>query len=366
MKNKLITALMVCGFMTLCFSCQDFLEKPVSSEINVDSVFASKVRTEQFLWNVYNTCSIYEFPYYWHASDYRFQHYGSYGALVSAATDELQCEAQWPYIVRFVNPGTWNASNVQMCEFNSGYVYIGIRNANIFLQNVDRAPFSDTERDKMKAEARFLRALTQFVMNVFLLFMIAGQLGMDSASIVAVLGAAGLALSLALQQSLGNFAGGLLILIMKPFRVGDYIISPSGEGKVSMVGLVYTTILTTDNKAITIPNGTLSNSTVTNVTAMDKRMLELKVGIAYEADIRTAKAVLERVYREHPMVKKDEDIKVFVDSLGDSSVVLGIRGWVETSDYWQTRWDLLERIKLSFDEAGIEIPYNKMDVHLKQ
>ena len=208
---------------------------------------------------------------------------------------------------------------------------------------------------------RFLRALTQFVMNVFLLFMIAGQLGMDSASIVAVL-----ALSLALQQSLGNFAGGLLILIMKPFRVGDYIISPSGEGKVSMVGLVYTTILTTDNKAITIPNGTLSNSTVTNVTAMDKRMLELKVGIAYEADIRTAKAVLERVYREHPMVKKEEDIKVFVDSLGDSSVVLGIRGWVETSDYWQTRWDILERIKLSFDEAGIEIPYNKMDVHLKQ
>ena len=103
MKNKLITALMVCGFMTLCFSCQDFLEKPVSSEINVDSVFASKVRTEQFLWNVYNTCSIYEFPYYWHASDYRFQHYGSYGALVSAATDELQCEAQWPYIVRFRN-----------------------------------------------------------------------------------------------------------------------------------------------------------------------------------------------------------------------------------------------------------------------
>ena len=178
--------------------------------------------------------------------------------------------------------------------------------------------------------------------------------------------AAGLALSLALQQSLGNFAGGLLILIMKPFRVGDYIISPSGEGKVSMVGLVYTTILTTDNKTITIPNGTLSNSTVTNVTAMDNRMLELKVGIAYEADIRTAKAVLERVYREHPMVKKDEDIKVFVDSLGDSSVVLGIRGWVETSNYWQTRWDILERIKLSFDEAGIEIPYNKMDVHLKQ
>ena len=136
---------------------------------------------------------------------------------------------------------------------------------------------------------RFLRALTQFVMNVFLLFMIAGQLGMDSASIVAVLGAAGLALSLALQQSLGNFAADS-ILIMKPFRLGDYIISPSGEGRVSMVGLVYTTILTTDNKAITIPNGTLSNSTVTNVTAMDKRMLSSR-SVLFHSDIRTAKAV---------------------------------------------------------------------------
>ena len=99
-------------------------------------------------------------------------------------------------------------------------------------------------------------------------------------------------------------------------------------------------------------NGTLSNSTVTNVTAMDKRMLELKVGISYEADIRTAKAVLERVYREHPMVKKEEDIKVFVDSLGDSSVVLGIRGWVETSDYWQTRWDILEPVSYTHLPSG--------------
>lgn len=213
---------------------------------------------------------------------------------------------------------------------------------------------------------RFLRALTQFMMNVFLVFLIAGQLGVDGASIIAILGAAGLALSLALQESLGNFAGGLLILIMKPFRVGDYIICPSGEGTVSMVGLVYTTILTIDNKAITIPNGTLSNSTVTNVTAMDKRMLELKVGIAYEADIRKAKTVLEQVYNKHPMVKKDGKIVVFVDSLGDSSVVLGIRGWVDTKDYWQTRWDILEQIKLAFDKNGIEIPYNKMDVHLRQ
>lgn len=148
--------------MMLCFSCQDFLEKPLSSDITVDSVFASKVRTEQFLWNVYNTCSIYEFPYTWSANDWRFQHYGSYGALVSAATDELQCEATWPYVPRFVNTGTWNASNVQMCEFNSNYAYIGIRNANIFLANVGRSPFGEKEKEMMKAEARFLRALMYF------------------------------------------------------------------------------------------------------------------------------------------------------------------------------------------------------------
>lgn len=161
MKN-LFMSLLAVGFMTLCFSCQDFLERPLSSDITVDSVFSSKVRTEQFLWKVYNSCSIYEFPYYWDGSDYRFQHYGSYGALVSAATDELQCEATWPYIVRFVNTGTWNASNVHYCEFNSNYPYAGIRNANIFLENVDRSPFEAAELRQMKAEARFLRALMYF------------------------------------------------------------------------------------------------------------------------------------------------------------------------------------------------------------
>lgn len=162
MKKRIFTSFLVTGFMMLCFSCQDFLEKPLSSDITVDSVFASKVRTEQFLWNVYNTCSIYEFPYFWDGSDYRFQHYGSYGALVSAATDELQCEATWPYIARMVNTGTWNATNVHQCEFNSGYCYAGIRNANIFIENVDRSPFSADEKNRMKAEARFLRALMHF------------------------------------------------------------------------------------------------------------------------------------------------------------------------------------------------------------
>ncbi len=214
--------------------------------------------------------------------------------------------------------------------------------------------------------ARFLRALLEFSLNIFLVFIIAGQLGVDSASIVAVLGAAGLALSLALQGSLENFAGGVLILVMKPYRVGDYIICPEGEGTVSMVGLVYTTLMTIDNKAITIPNGKLSNSTVTNVTAMEYRRLDLKVGIGYRADLKRAKSILETIYKEHPAVINDRGITVYVDSLDDSAVVLGARGWVTAGDYWTTRWDILEKIKLTFDETGIEIPFNQLDVHITQ
>ena len=214
--------------------------------------------------------------------------------------------------------------------------------------------------------ARFLRALLEFSLNIFLVFIIAGQLGVDSASIVAVLGVAGLALSLALQGSLENFAGGVLILVMKPYRVGDYIICPEGEGTVSMVGLVYTTLMTIDNKAITIPNGKLSNSTVTNVTAMEYRRLDLKVGIGYRADLKRAKSILETIYKEHPAVINDRGITVYVDSLDESAVVLGARGWVTAEDYWTTRWDILEKIKLTFDETVIEIPFNQLDVHITQ
>lgn len=196
--------------------------------------------------------------------------------------------------------------------------------------------------------------------------MIAGQLGMNTASLVTILGTASLALSLSLQGSLQNFAGGVLLLIVKPFKVGEYIVCPAGEGTVSMIGLVYTTLLTADNRRITIPNGTLANSTVTDVTAMERRRLDLLVGIGYQADIKAAKEILERSLREHPLICRDEDITVFVDSLGDSAVMLGARGWTAAGDYWKAKWDLLEIIKLSFDEAGIEIPFSQMDVHIVQ
>ena len=155
-----------------------------------------------------------------------------------------------------------------------------------------------------------------------------------------------------------------MILVMKPFKVGDYIVMPNAEGTVSVIGLVYTILVTIDNKTISIPNGTLSNSIVTNVTAMEKRRLDLTVGIGYQSDLRKAKEIMDRIYRQHPSVLQEEPIVTYVDSLGDDSVVLGARGWTKSEDYWAARWDITEKIKLAFDEAGIEIPYRQMDVHI--
>ena len=211
---------------------------------------------------------------------------------------------------------------------------------------------------------RFLDALLNAVLLFLLIFMAAQQLGMNTASIVAVTGSAGLALGLALQGSLANFAGGVLILVMKPFRVDDYIVTEEGEGTVYSIGLVYTTLLSIDNKKVVIPNGTLSNMTITNVTTMEKRRLDLTVTIGYQADLKRAKELLETLYADSPEIIKEDGITVYVDSLTGNGVVIGVRGWVKTEDYWPLRWRLLEEIKLTFEREGIEIPYNYMNVRM--
>lgn len=211
---------------------------------------------------------------------------------------------------------------------------------------------------------KFLDALLNAILAGLLVFIAAQQVGMDSASIVAILGTAGLALGLALQGSLANFAGGVLILLMKPFKVDDYIVTNDGEGTVYAIGLVYTTLTTVDNRKIVIPNGTLANSPLTNVTTMEKRRLDLTVGIGYQSDLKKAKQVLFHIYESSEEILKEEGITVFVDSLGESSVILGIRGWVRTEDYWPAKWKINEEIKLAFDREGIEIPYNYLNVCL--
>ena len=211
---------------------------------------------------------------------------------------------------------------------------------------------------------KFLLSLIQAVLYAVLIFMAAERIGIQSSSIIALLGSAGVTLGLALQGSLSNFAGGVLILLMRPFKVGDYIVSQYGEGTVAVIGLVYTTLNTTDNKTVVIPNGSLSNSPITNATAEKFRRLDLTVGISYQADLKKAKDILLDIYTSHPKVLKDHPIQVFVDQLADSAVIIGGRGWTATDDYWPTRWDITEEIKLRLDEAGIEIPFNQMDVHV--
>ena len=215
---------------------------------------------------------------------------------------------------------------------------------------------------------QFLLPLVKYSLYVILIFIIMGLFGIATTSAVAVLGSAGVAVGLALQGSLSNFAGGVLILLLKPFRVGDYIVEHSGgkEGTVTEISIFYTKLLSADNKMILVPNGTLANCTVTNVSGMEKRRVDVEVGIAYEADIRTAKEVLKKVAAEDEARLKEEEPVVFVDSLGDSSVNMGVRILVAAENYWSTKWRLTENVKYALDEAGISIPYPQLDVQIKQ
>ena len=217
-----------------------------------------------------------------------------------------------------------------------------------------------------KGVEQFVDSMLKFSLYFVLIFMIATKFGVDAASVAAVIASAGVALGLALQGSLSNFAGGVLILILKPFKVGDYIIEDTNknEGTVREIQIFYTKLTTVDNRTIVIPNGMLTNNSLTNVTEKDERQLDLRIGIAYHADLRKAKGILEKLLREDAAVLKDDQMNVFVAELSDSAVVLGVRAWVKNSEFWPAKWRMLENIKLELEDNGIEIPYPQMTVHM--
>lgn len=206
------------------------------------------------------------------------------------------------------------------------------------------------------------------VLYTMLIFNIAVSLGVTESSVAALLGTAGVAIGLALQGGLANLAGGVLLLVFKPFVVGDYIIQNQQngcEGTVARIEMCYTTLLSIDNKKIVVPNGTLSNSTIINVTAKETRKLEIKVGISYESNIQKAKEILEKILLEDPDTQGDKsEMVVFVDQLADSAVIMGLRVWVPTDSYWPVKWRLNQKIKEEFDAQGIVIPYNQMDIYV--
>ena len=217
-----------------------------------------------------------------------------------------------------------------------------------------------------KGVEQFVDSVLKFALYFLLIFSIASKFGVDTTSVAALIASGGVAIGLALQGSLSNFAGGVLILLLKPFEVGDYIIEDSNgkEGTVKEIQIFYTKLSTIDNKTIVIPNGMLTNNSLTNATAKDERRLDLKLSISYSADLKKAKMLIENIIRQDESILKDDEIVVFVDDLADSAVVIGARAWVKNEEFWPTKWRLLETIKLTLDEHGVEIPYPQLTVHM--
>ncbi len=215
---------------------------------------------------------------------------------------------------------------------------------------------------------KFLISLVRAILYFILFIILCNQVGIQTTSFVALLSTASLTIGLALQGSFSNFAGGVLILLIKPFKVGDYIVDGSSgtEGTVQKIDLFYTMIVTPDNKLITIPNGNLSNTHITNASAFEKRRVDITVGISYESDMELAKQTVRFVGMQEPARLMEEDVFVGIKALAESEVTIVLRVWVKTEDYWNAYFRMNEELKKELDKAGIEIPYNQLDVHVTQ
>jgi small conductance mechanosensitive channel len=217
-----------------------------------------------------------------------------------------------------------------------------------------------------EAIQHFVSALVYYILFVFVVVAALGQLGIQTASFVAIIGAAGLAVGLALQGSLANFAAGVLILLFKPFKVGDFIEAAGTSGVVKKILIFTTELHTGDNKKVIIPNGAVTSGTITNYSANDTRRVDLVMGIGYDDDIDKAKRILEEVVASDERVLKDPAPTIAVVELADSSVNFVVRPWVNTADYWGVYFGLTEAVKKRFDQEGISIPYPQTDVHVHQ
>ncbi len=211
---------------------------------------------------------------------------------------------------------------------------------------------------------KFVCGLISAILKILLVISVASMVGIATTSFIAVIGAAGLAIGLALQGSLSNFAGGVLILVFKPFRVGDTIEAQGFLGAVVEIQILYTIINTFDNRRIVIPNGSLANSSLVNVSIYDTRRCDLMFGIHYDDDIDKAKAVIKRLIDEDERSLAEPAPRIAVSSLGDNSVNIMARPWVKTDDLWPYYWDMQEKVKKAFDAEGITIPFPQRDVHM--
>ena len=219
--------------------------------------------------------------------------------------------------------------------------------------------------DKVDSSLRsFAVSFVSVVLYAILFVTVLMILGVPATSFIAVLTTCAAAIGLALQGSLSNFAGGIMILLFKPFKVGDYIEAAGESGTVSEISVVYTELLTVDNKRITIPNGTLTNSVIENYSSEDLRRVDLTFDTSYKCDVETVKSVISKVIENNPKALKTPEPFVRLSAHNESALTYTVRIWCKTADYWDVNFDTIENVKKAFDENNIEIPYNQLDVHI--
>ncbi|WP_319381010.1 mechanosensitive ion channel domain-containing protein [Thiomicrorhabdus sp.] len=212
----------------------------------------------------------------------------------------------------------------------------------------------------------FIMSITGAVLLLVVVIAALDQLGVDTTSLVALIGAAGLAVGLALKDSMQDFASGVMILVFKPFKAGDFVEAGGISGVAEKVQLFTTTFRTGDNKEIIVPNSSIYSDSITNYSVRETRRVDMVFGISYDDDIRLAKQILDRLVSEDERILPEPAPVIALSELGASSVDFIVRPWVNSSDYWKVKWDMNEKVKLAFDEAGISIPYPQMDVHLHE
>lgn len=211
----------------------------------------------------------------------------------------------------------------------------------------------------------FIKSALRIVLFVVLIFLVVSYLGIATTGIAALFASAGVTVGLALQGSLSNLAGGVLILVLKPFKIGDYIVACGEEGTVTDIEIFYTKLSTVDNKKIVIPNGALSNSNIVNVSHEEFRRVDLVLGVSYESDVKKVKNILADIAAKNEMVLKDRDINIYINEFAASSIDFGFRVWTKAENYWTLKWQLMEDVKAAFDANNIEIPFNQLDVNMK-
>lgn len=257
--------------------------------------------------------------------------------------------------------GDWLVSKAFDLLITFLFLFIGTKIVKLIVKLIKHS-FDKTGMES--SVSGFLLSFIRGILYFVLVIMSASIMGFQVTSLVAILGTAGLAIGLALQGSLANFAGGVLILIMKPFKVGDFIIENDKgcQGTVESIDIFYTKLRTYDNRIIVIPNGNITSHSLVNVTAEDSRKLDIKVSVSYEASIKQVKDVLTNLMHNSAYCDKSKAMEVFVDEFEDGGMRFCMRCFVKTGDYWKAKWEFMEQIKEAFDQNGIEIPYPHMNV----